>query len=79
MTVTRELFGIDTDPEVMAAREEYSRRFAANQNSKLGNKLVRLGRLQAATERLMRAEAAALKKLKKENGYDHEKRNSDTN
>ena len=67
MSETRELFGIDMDPDVMAARDEYQRRFLANQNSRPGNKLVRLGRLQAATEQLMRAESAAREKLKKEN------------
>lgn len=69
MSGTHDLFGIDNDPKVVAARKEWKRRFAANQNARPGNKLVRLGRLQAATEQLMRAELAARRKLKKESRY----------
>ncbi len=75
MTDTRELFSIDTDPDVMAARDEWKRKHAANKTAKPGRKLVSLGKLQMATEQLLRTEMAASKRLKKGNGYVHKTRN----
>ena len=65
MPQTRELFSIDTDPDVIAAREEWSRRYMANKNARPGKKLVSLGKLQMATEVLFRTELAAEKRLNK--------------
>ena len=76
MTETRDLFSIDTDPDVIAAREEWKRRYLANQKARPGRKLVSLGKLQMATEQLLRTELAAKKRLKKGNGYVDKKRTS---
>lgn len=64
MTDTRDLFGIDTDPDVIAARAEWERRYFASLKAGAGHKLVTLGKLQAATEALMRCELAAEKRIK---------------
>jgi len=68
MTETRDLFSIDTDSDVIAAREEWKRRYVANKNAKPGRKLVSLGKLQLATENLLRAEISAQKRLDMKNG-----------
>lgn len=68
MTKTRDLFGIDTDPDVIAAREEWKRRYVANQKARPGRKLVSLGKLQMATEQLLRAELAAKNRLDMKDG-----------
>ncbi len=65
MSHNHDLFSIDTDPDVLAARAEWSRRFLANQNARPGKKLVSLGKLQMATEVLFRTELAAEKRLNK--------------
>ncbi len=64
MTKSGELFGIDTDPAVVAARAEYIRRLKLNQTARPGTKMKRQAELQVACDALLKAELTAAKRQK---------------
>lgn len=74
MTGNGDLFGLNADPDVVAARRDWARRQAAYQSARPGNKLVLLGKLQAATETVLKVEKEAEDRLRKEKRYEHRSR-----
>jgi len=59
-----DLFGVDTDPDVMAARQEYDRRFKLNKTARIGTKMKRQAELEVACDTLLKAELTAAKRIK---------------
>ena len=64
MNNSGDLFGIDTDPNVIAARKKYLRRLKLNQTARPGTKMKRQAELEVACDALLKAELEAANRNK---------------